>query len=297
LLAASIGRAQPVVGYVDDFKTAGVAGWGGGTLASNPGTGGVDGDGDGYLLLSDTLVGNFGVKSTTLAYIGDFNAAGITLVSFWLNDVQTPQAFSIHFLVTGGFPESTWQHNTGFTPPNNQWQRYSVDLTDDTQWTRTSGTLSLAEVLADVNRIHFRHDLPPYFQFPDPIAGTLGIDNIELAADCNHNGIPDRQELDADQDGVIDVCDICPNTVHGSPVDAQGCPPPIPGDFDQDGAVGPSDFGIFAGCMLGPAVAQTDPQCLSARLDGDDDVDQGDFGIFQRCYRGAGLPADPACGL
>jgi hypothetical protein len=150
-------------------------------------------------------------------------------------------------------------------------------------------------VLSAVARVHFRHDLPPYASFPDPIAGTLGVDNFELASDCNGNSIPDRLEPDSDNDRIIDACDACPNTVLGTPVDAQGCPVPIPGDFDRDGAVSPNDFQHFAGCMLGPAVVQLDPLCISADLDHDNDVDQSDFGIFQKCYRGANLPANPAC--
>lgn len=295
LCVAGIARAHPFVGFVDDFKAPGVNGWGGGTPASNPGTGGVDGAGDGYLMLASAFAGNFGSRNGGDVYFGDFNEAGITLISFYLNDVQSPESFSIHFLVTGGVPESTWQYDAGFTPPNNQWQRYSVDLTDQTKWTCTSGSATLAEVLGSVSRIHFRHDLPPYSQFPDPIAGTLGIDNIELASDCNANSIPDRMEPDADNDRIIDACDACPNTVLGAAVDTQGCPVPVPGDFDRDGAVGPSDFSHFAECMLGPAVTQADPLCASADFDHDADVDQSDFGVFQMCYRGASLPANPAC--
>jgi hypothetical protein len=287
--------AHPFVGIVDDFKGPDANGWSGGTPTSNPGTGGVDGAGDGYLLLSAPFPGNYGSRGSEHGYVGSYLEAGVTLVSFYLNDVQAPDLFAIHFLITGGVPETTWQYNAGFSPPNNQWQRYSVDLTDETKWTRTSGSGTFAEVLNDVVRIHFRHDLPPYAQFPDPIAGTLGIDNIELATDCNGNSIPDRLEPDADNDRIIDACDACPNTVLGTPVDVQGCPVPIPGDFDRDGAVGPNDFDHFAGCVLGPSVAQLDPLCASADLDHDSDVDQRDFGIFQKCYRGANLPANPAC--
>lgn len=295
LLAMSAVQAHPFVGIGDSFKGPDTNGWGGGTPTSNPGTGGVDGAGDGYLLLSSPFSGNYGSRSSAHGYVGSYIEAGVTLVSFDLNDVDAPQAFSIHFLITGGVPETTWQYNAGFTPPNNQWQRYSVDLADEANWTRTSGTNTFTQVLNDVTRIHFRHDLPPYAQFPDAIAGTLGIDDIELATDCNGNSIPDRMEADTDNDRIIDTCDLCPNTVLGTPVDIQGCPVPIPGDFDRDGAVGPNDLEHFAGCVLGPSVAQLDPLCASADLDHDSDVDQRDFGIFQKCYRGANLPANPAC--
>ena len=289
-----IGASAPAFGHVDDFKAVGTAGWGGGTPVSNPGTGGVDGAADGYLLLSDPTEGNFGTKSGTNVYAGDFTAAGITQVSFYLNNVGTPQAFSFHLLITdaGG---TTWEHNTGFNPPMGQWQKCVVGLTDASQWTLIQGTASLAQSLHNVARIHFRHDLPPFSKFPPAISGSLGIDDIELGPDCNHNLIPDTQEPDTDHDGVIDACDACPNTIPGSPVDAQGCPPVIPGDFDHDGDVDSADLDHFMACALGPTIPQADPQCSSADFDGDTDVDQVDFGFLQRCFSGANKPGNPAC--
>lgn len=41
--------------------------------------------------------------------------------------------------------------------------------------------------------------------------------------DCNHNGIPDECEMDTDGDGVIDECDLCPQTPTGQSVDPNGC--------------------------------------------------------------------------
>ncbi|MEP0842594.1 MAG: FG-GAP repeat protein [Phycisphaerae bacterium] len=67
-------------------------------------------------------------------------------------------------------------------------------------------------------------------------------------------------QADQDLDGRGDACDQCPNTVPGAVVDAAGCPALTPGDFDRDG-----------------------------------DVDMTDFGLFQRCLSGEGVPADPNC--
>lgn len=173
------------VGFVDDFSSPGTNGWISINLNTNPGTGGVGGPGDGYLnieQLPDAF--NFGSHNDGPNYAGDWTAAGITRVSFYLNDVNTDEDFSFHFLVTGAEGaiggESSWMFNTGFQPPNGSWQQYSVDLTSDANWTQIRGSSSLADVLADVSDAHFRHDLEPYVTSPDPIAGDIGIDNIML---------------------------------------------------------------------------------------------------------------------
>jgi fibronectin type 3 domain-containing protein len=114
------------------------------------------------------------------------------------------------------------------------------------------------------------------------------------ALDCNNNGVPDSQEPDADADGVPDVCDLCSNTVPGSPVDPEGCPPAIPGDFDRDGDVDADDFGVFASCGSGPAIPRTSG-CSGADFDHDFDVDHCDFGYFQRCWSGENNPGEANC--
>lgn len=114
------------------------------------------------------------------------------------------------------------------------------------------------------------------------------------ALDCNSNGVPDQNDPDADGDVVPDDCDLCPSTVPGSPVDADGCPPPIPADFDGDGDVDADDFSAFESCASGPGVPRP-TGCENRDFDHDNDVDQVDFSIFQRCYSGENVPADPNC--
>ena len=60
---------------------------------------------------------------------------------------------------------------------------------------------------------------------------------------------------------------------------------PVTGDLDLDGDVDLDDFGILAGCMLGPGVAYP-VGCGTADLDGDGDVDIHDFARFQHAYPG-----------
>ena len=189
-LIASIFLGGPAlgqtVGFVDDFSSPGAHGWSSKISNTNPETGGVGGVGDGYLKIEQADAPfNFGTHNDGANYAGNWTAAGITQVSFYLNDVNTDEDFSFHFLVTGDGAnpngESTWQYNTGFQPPNGSWQQYSVALTSDINWTRTRGNASLADVLADVADAQFRHDLTPFVTSPDPISGDIGIDNIALA--------------------------------------------------------------------------------------------------------------------
>jgi hypothetical protein len=106
---------------------------------------------------------------------------------------------------------------------------------------------------------------------------------------------------DSDSDGVSDPCDECPNTVPGASVDAVGCPPPIPFDFDRDGDVDTAvDYAKFEACSTGPAIAGPPEGCTTeefgrADVDADGDVDQADFAVFERCYSGTDVPANPDC--
>jgi hypothetical protein len=121
-------------------------------------------------------------------------------------------------------------------------------------------------------------------------------DECELAGqDCNRNGIPDACEPDADADGVPDDCDQCPGTEPGTPVGADGCRRPTPGDFNGDFDVDQEDFGAFQACLTGAGFAQLDPACQKARLDADGDVDEQDVGMFLRCRTAPGEIGDPDC--
>jgi len=102
-------------------------------------------------------------------------------------------------------------------------------------------------------------------------------------------------QADADGDGVGDACDLCPDTVPGLSVDASGCPPAVPGDFDRDGDVDLEDFGHLQMCLSGEGVALVDPDCQDADLDSDGDADGADIDIFLNCMTGPRIAADPAC--
>lgn len=156
--------------------------------------------------------------------------------------------------------------------------------------------------------------LDPLFSDPfgaDGMPGTLD-DDLRLAAgspciDSANNAAVPADLLDADGDGDL---------VEPTPFDADGrvrfwddpaapdCPqpnadcgdapladmgayefgtlPPVPGDYDHNGAVEPADAVWFATCMTGPA-APSLPSSPCRRVfdfDRDDDIDLGDFGAF-----------------
>ena len=101
---------------------------------------------------------------------------------------------------------------------------------------------------------------------------------------------------DSDSDGVCDNVDLCPGTVPGALIDSQGCPVPIPGDYDRDGDVDLGDLAVLSACQSGPAVPASDScQAGDFDFDFDTDVDMDDLGSFQRCFSGANQPASPDC--
>jgi hypothetical protein len=186
----AIAGTGPTAGFIESWTAVNdLRGWGGGfgTIEfSNPGTGGVLGSNDGYLIVSTlTNGGSLGTYSVGSEYVGDWVAAGIRSVKFWLNDVNVDEALEIHFSI-GMEHSNMWQYNQGFDPPHGTWAQYVVDLTDSTKFTRIfSGLGSFEDALRGVTRVHFRHDLsftpvpdPPH---PDNVNADVGIDQFELS--------------------------------------------------------------------------------------------------------------------
>ena len=169
--------ASPVVGFVDHI-TSGLESWGGGDVYSNPGTDGVLGANDGYLVVS-TRTGfqtNLGARSLDAAYTGNWTAAGITKVKLSLKDVGAADALEMHFCVGNG--ANLWQYDGGFVPTAT-WTEFTVDLASPS-WTQIVGTGTFASALAAADRVLIRHDVAPYGQFPDAIEAEVGIDEITL---------------------------------------------------------------------------------------------------------------------
>ncbi|MHC4067413.1 MAG: hypothetical protein ACYSUI_23315, partial [Planctomycetota bacterium] len=60
----------------------------------------------------------------------------------------------------------------------------------------------------------------------------------------------------------------------------------LPGDYDGDGDVGPTDFAFFPDCMTGPDNGPGAPGCEAFYFDTDNDVDLDDFAGFQLAFMG-----------
>lgn len=177
--------AAPTLGFVENWPGISTTSWGGGTLLSNPGSGGVSGPGDGFLLMDNgPFPAQLGARSDGPEYAGNWSAAGITQVRLWLNDVNAPDALEIHFSLGRAplFPDpgNFWQYNVGFIPPPRQWEEFVVDLSSPMNWTQIIGTGSFADALTSVTRIHVRHDQAPFIKSPDFAAGDVGMDHLLL---------------------------------------------------------------------------------------------------------------------
>jgi len=182
-------RSNPTLGFLEAFPPAnGVGTWGRGANVSNPGSGGVGGAGDGYLLVATTTNANLGANSFGPEYTGNWTAAGIDEVHLWLNDVGADENLEIHFLIGNG-NTNFWSYNAGFLPPNHAWAEFVVPLTGPSGWTQTRGTGTFAAALQNVDRILVRHDRAPFLASPDPILGDFGLDRILLT---NHTVTPTR---------------------------------------------------------------------------------------------------------
>jgi len=176
---AGAALAAPTLGFVENWT--GNPLWGGGAAYSNPGTGGVGGTGDGFLRFTTRNIpqNRLGARSFGTEYQGDWQAAGISQVRLWLNDVDADDPLEMHF--TFGIEHvNVWQYDIAFMPPHGQWAEFVVDLSSATNWTQTFGPGTFAAALQAVATIHVRHDRPPFALEPDTIDADVGLDRLLL---------------------------------------------------------------------------------------------------------------------
>lgn len=164
-------------GHIQDFPIPGdLHGFSGGSqVYDNPGTGGVGGAGDGYLIVRNNTVGRLGTLSLNFEYFGDWITQGASGVSFYLQNGATPEALEIHFGI--GNQNNFWQLSTGFIPTA-QWTLHTVDFLTPSNWVRTHGSGTFQEALSAADRVHWRHDLAPYIPSPNAVAGDFALDRI-----------------------------------------------------------------------------------------------------------------------
>jgi hypothetical protein len=176
LLAAPSLAATP--GFLQDF-TVNVGGFQGGSTVTRPLSDGVGGASDPYLQVANTLVSQLGAFTPNANFIGDLTASGVTGFSFYLQDTGANDNHEIHVGV-GEAQINFWQSLQGFNPPDGSWQKFSVDITDESQWVQIIGTGTFADALAASNRLLFRHDLAPFVQTPDFASGEFALDRVRV---------------------------------------------------------------------------------------------------------------------
>jgi hypothetical protein len=191
-LAGPVG-ADPTLGFVEYWPGTSTEFWSSQAINTNPGTGGLFGAGDGYLRVSTVGAATTHLGSASFApeYDGDWQAAGVTRVRLWLNDVGADDPLEIHFAIGNGF--NFWQYNPAFLPPHGQWAEFVVDLTNAAAWTRIIGFGTFDAALQTVNRILVRHDNAPFMQTPDGLVGDFGIDRLLLTNASGIVGVPDAR--------------------------------------------------------------------------------------------------------
>ena len=124
----------------------------------------------------------------------------------------------------------------------------------------------------------------------DPDIDNDGLPN----AGDNCPSIVNADQRDSDQDGVGDACDHCPDTPIGTIVDVDGCPKPVPGDFDGDGDVDLTDFAHMQLCLAGSGVP-TAADCGDADLNRNSAVDATDLALFRKCLSGPEIAGNADC--
>lgn len=174
-------HAGPVLGFIERWDSFGsTSTWSSQAENTNPSAGGADGPGDGYLRVARTFSAPLGTRSVGPEYAGDWLAANVSLIRLCLNDVDADQALEIHVAI--GNSGNFWLYQPGFSPPENAWAQFTVDLTDSSQFVHLINFdgKGFAAALQSVDRVHVRHDVAPYLQNSDSLIGEFGIDNLEL---------------------------------------------------------------------------------------------------------------------
>ena len=180
-LAAPPAGAAPTVGFIERWNVLGsTSNWFSQATNTNPNSGGVDGDG--YLRVARTTSAQLGTHCEDTPYAGNWLAAGVDRIRLSLDDVGADQALEIHVAI--GNSGNFWLYKPGFSPPENAWAQFTVDLADSAQFAHliTFDGKGFAAALQNVDRVQVRHDVAPYYQSPNGLIGEFGLDNFELSS-------------------------------------------------------------------------------------------------------------------
>lgn len=165
--------------FIEDFAT-GSGGFVSTSIVTHVTSGGVGGADDGYIEVSNLLVFNLGAASASPNLNGNLPADG-TGYSFWLRDTGGDDNHEIHVGIGVTFA-NFWLNTQGFNPPDGEWQQFSVDFTDPSQWVQIISLVpgTFEDALAASTRLLFRHDTAPYVQIPEAASGEFALDRIKV---------------------------------------------------------------------------------------------------------------------
>lgn len=180
-LVALPAGAAPTAGFIERWNVLGsTSNWGSQATNTNPDAGGVDGDG--YLRIARATPAQLGSHSEDTPYAGNWLAANVDRIRLYLNDVDADQALEIHVAIGNG--GNFWLYKPGFSPPENAWAQFTVELADSAQFAHiiSFDGMGFAAALQNVDRVQVRHDVAPFVQSPNNLAGEFGLDNFELTS-------------------------------------------------------------------------------------------------------------------
>jgi hypothetical protein len=164
-------------GTFDDFEDGTTMSWGGDAY-ENVKSGGPAGAGDHFLRGDSILAGNLAIFNLAARWIGDYTAAGVTRFEADLKIIAGP-GLDMRVVIFGGTSGASRLTSTT-----------SIALTADGLWhhlvfpitaadlTRVVGADSIANILANANRVMLRHQSGPPGSGGTPVSANVGFDNI-----------------------------------------------------------------------------------------------------------------------
>ena len=168
--AASAGAATLFT--TSTFDT-GQEGWAGGASPQV-----ISGD-DPFLQIA-SMASSLATFNTSDPWSGDFTAAGITGLTLELRaPTSNPEPLAIRATLLGPGTGTRWVTEPVAVPADGIWRAASFSF-DEASLTRITGTASLEETLAAVDRVLFRHDPGTPSQQGDPVTGSLDLDTIRI---------------------------------------------------------------------------------------------------------------------
>lgn len=178
-LAAFCTTGHAATLHIDTFDTT-TQGWAGGSSPTRVSGGGPGGASDPFLRIN-SVGNNLATFNLGSPWVGDLAAIAANQVNVDLMAPTTSAPLSIRLVLFG--PTSTddrWTSALAESIPNDGvWRSYTFALSD---LVKVQGVGAYAELMANTLRVMLRHDIEGPSTEGSPVIGSLGIDNIELAA-------------------------------------------------------------------------------------------------------------------